>query len=91
MAGNLRDRVRVAIPPNVLSLMDDIEAFARTHISVERNTHPLSETDPNPLAPACSVTHTRGTIYLRDIENIDVGGILHELLHIQRWWIEQIP
>jgi len=91
MPDNLRDMVRATLPPNILSLMDDIEAFASTHISIERNTRPLSETDPNPLAPASSATHTKGTIYLRDIENIDANGILHELLHIHRWWVEQIP
>lgn len=91
MPDDLRDMVRAAIPPNVLSLMDNIEAFAGTYISIERNPYPLSKTDPNPLAPASMANHTKGTIYLRDIENIDANGILHELLHINRWWVEQIP
>jgi hypothetical protein len=36
---DLRETVRAILPAKVLALMDEIEDFARLHISVEMNPH----------------------------------------------------
>ena len=88
---DLREHVRSQLPGNVRSLMDEIEAFAQTEIAVAPNETPISSTDPNLTAPALAAWHDRATIYLRDLEQIDPNGILHELLHLHRFWVEGIP
>jgi hypothetical protein len=89
---SLREEVRHALPANVLALMDEIEAYAELAINVDINPKaiPASTIDANPLAPAAEISHDRATIYLREA-NTDAQGILHELLHIHRFWVERIP
>ena len=91
MSDDLRGKVLAVLPTNVQHLIDEIETAAGTPIIFAPNPYPISQTDPNPMGPACAVTHTNATIYLRDTENIDDHDILHELLHIHRFWVEMVP
>lgn len=91
MNDDLRSNVRSALPSDVASLMDRIESFAEMPIRVEMNPNPISETDPNPMAPATAVNHDKATIYLRSETEIEPEGVLHELLHIHRYWVEGVP
>ncbi len=87
----LRDRVRSTLPENILTLMDDLEAFAEQKIAFSVATTAPAPNDPNPDGPAAHITHLGAAIVLGSTEVIQPQGILHELLHIQRYWIEQQP
>jgi hypothetical protein len=91
MADELRERVRADLPVSVLKLMDDIETYARKPIAVRLNPYPVSSTDPNPEGPAAAVSKDEAVIYLRNLEANDPQGILHELLHIERYWVQSVP
>lgn len=86
----MKDDVLSSLPVSVRALFREIEDFARLPIGIEKNTHPPSSIDPNPQSPATEVSHDKATIYLRTIKT-DSQGILHELLHIYRYWVEKIP
>ena len=86
----MRDMVLDQIPANVRAFLDKIEDFAGLEITFTRNPRPVSPTDPNPDGPASMTWEHRATILLRT-EDIDPQGILHELLHIHRYWVEGIP
>ena len=90
MTDDLRTRTRQALPANVLALMDEIEAFAGMHLSVEP-PHRAPKWRLNPDAEAIDIWHGGVTLFLKDTENIDPRGVLHELLHIHRYWIERTP
>lgn len=82
---------RAQLPANVAALVTRIEDFANREIQVTVDTRPVSETDPNPDRQAIEVTERRATIYLRRKDSFPIHGVLHELLHIERFWLEGIP
>ena len=78
-----RHEVLAALPKQTRALWNDIEAFSKIAIGVEAH--------PNPPQISTRVTHTEASILLGEIEDIDVVGVAHELLHIHRFWNEQVP
>lgn len=82
---------RERLPANLQALVDNIEAGAGQEVRVEMNPHPVSPTDPNPDAMATSVTEYEATIYIRSPETFVAHGAAHELLHIERYWLKQVP
>jgi len=79
------------LPQQVAVLIDQIEAYARREIQIAVDTRPVSPTDPNPDRLAAEVTEQRATIYLRAPDAFPPHGVLHELLHIHRFWVDGIP
>ncbi len=79
------------LPSAVASLVDRIENFAGREIEVLVDTRPVSPSDPNPNRLATEVTERRATIFVRSRDCFSAHGALHELLHIERFWIEGIP
>ena len=71
--------------------MNEIENFAKREIQVELDPRPVSPTEPNPDRPASQTNHNRATIFIRSEESFQPQGILHELLHIHRYWVEAVP
>ena len=88
-SAQLREQVRKALPANVLALMDDIEAFAQREILFSFNDRPPPVEYPN--SAACYVLEDEARILLREGAPISPQDILHELLHIRRYWIERTP
>ena len=88
---DLRDRIRDGLPAGVLALMDEIEAFAGVQIVFAHNPYPPSPGAFAPLAAQVAVRHDVATIYLRDLERTDAQNVAHELLHIQRYWVDRVP
>ena len=93
MPSELRERVMQALPEKTLNLLRSIENYAGLEIEFGLNEHPedASVLDPNLNAPACEATHERASILFRDGTHIDPHGVTHELLHIQRWWVDGVP
>jgi hypothetical protein len=79
------------LPLNITALVDRIEAFARHEIAVAVDTRPVSPTSPNPDRLAADVTERAATIYLRSRDVCPAHDVLHEVLHIERLWLEGIP
>lgn len=86
MQAEFRDQ----LPDNVRQLLAKLEDFAGFEITVQPNPTPLSTTDPNPNAPAISLSEQDATIFIRN-GVFQSEGIVHELLHAHRFWIEGVP
>lgn len=82
---------KTRLPPNIIALVDRIENFARHEIAVEVDERPVSPTSPNPDRLAARVTERDATILLRSRDVFPPHDVLHELLHIERLWVERIP
>ena len=78
------------LPDQVRALLTELEEFANLSIGIELNTEPVSPTDPNPTRSAVRISHNRATIYVHSAD-VSSNSILHELLHVQRYWIEKVP
>ena len=79
------------LPANIAGLVDRIEDFAKREIGVAVDDRPVSLTSPNPDRLASNVTHESAKILLRSRDVFDPHSVLHELLHIERLWVERIP
>ncbi len=84
-------RFRKRLPGEVAELVDRIETYAGREILVDIDTSPVSSTEPNPDRLATHVTETEVKILTRDEDIFPPHGVLHELLHIERFWVEQVP
>jgi hypothetical protein len=82
---------KAQLPRDVTTLVDRIESFAEREISVAVDNRPRSPTSANPDSLAAHVTPTSATILLRSKDVFPPHDVLHELLHIERMWVEGIP
>lgn len=73
------------------ALVDRIENFAGREIVVEVDTRPVSPSDPNPDRLAVEVDEKSAVLYIRAVDAFPHHGVVHELLHIERHWVEGIP
>jgi len=84
-----------ALPSNVRSFAEQLEAFSGTHIEVRISNSRVDrlrgEIDPDPGGPACQLTETEAVVWVRDFATVDPQGFLHELLHIERYWVAGVP
>ena len=86
---SLRQQVRACLPTNVLGLMDEIEVFAGLQIDFSFNDLPPPAEYPN--AAACRIREDGANVLLREGAPISAQDMLHELLHIRRYWIDRVP
>jgi hypothetical protein len=86
-----RDTVLSWLRPSVRDLLDEIEIFAGQEVNFQEAFGPAFATQLNPLAPASSVSSSGATIFVQKPDTPDENGILHELLHIHRFWVERVP
>lgn len=80
-----------SLPVKAQSLVDTIEQFAGFPIQVivDPSTAPKA-TDPNPERPMLRVTERSAAIFL-PTPRFSAHGLTHELLHLQRYYLEEIP
>lgn len=80
------------LPENVRTLVDDLERFGQREIEVARNPYPENPADPNPRGPGAQIHTDDGcaTIFYYD-SPVPAQGMLHELLHIRRYWVDAVP
>jgi hypothetical protein len=82
---------KTALGLNAQALVDRIEKFAEREVQVVVDPSvKVSPTDPNPTRPEAAVTEHWARITLPTPSFVP-NGIVHELLHIERYWIEGIP
>jgi hypothetical protein len=89
MEAKLRGQVRAALPPHIIALMDYIERFAGREIEFSFNHLPPPTQYPE--AAASYVQEDMARVLLREGAPISAQNVLHELLHIQRYWVEHTP
>lgn len=77
------------LPAQAHKLVRQIEAYTKFPIDVLPHPHSADPNDPNPQAPACTVSESSATIYVR--EGSTPQGIVHELLHIRRFLVDGVP
>lgn len=78
------------LPAKSASLLKEIEEHSGREVHVLPNPYPVGLTDPNPTGMACMVDESGARIFLRN-ESLDAHSFTHELLHIHRYWVRQIP
>ena len=86
----MREQVREQLPPTVVALMDEIEAFACVEIQFQSYDFSTRATQRPGRAAATLVTHEGATIFLPAVTDVDAHGVTHELLHIHRYWVESV-
>lgn len=85
----LRATVRTLLPQSAVALMDEVEAYAGDHITIKQSTQHTAPDDP-PNTPGLLITHERASILVPDPETINPQGIVHELLHAKRYWVDAV-
>src|SRR5258708_15989321 len=91
---DLRKKTLEALPSKALNLLDTIENFAKKEIGfIGEDSVPTRFKVPGYRAtsPKAAVSQIVATIVLPSGDNIDPHGIVHELLHIHRYWVEGVP
>jgi hypothetical protein len=88
-AEELRGQVRGALSPDIVTFMDGIERFAGRNIEFAFNNQPPPDNYPN--ATAACILEDGARILLREGGLIEPQNILHELLHIHRYWVQHTP
>jgi hypothetical protein len=78
------------LPISVQALADQIETFAGLPIAVRIDSRPVSPMDPNPDRLALDANAMGATVLLRS-EDFSPHGFCHELLHLERFWVQAIP
>ena len=86
----MKDDILKRLPDQVRGLLDEIEDFANLPVGIELNTEPISPTDPNPDRSSARISHDRATIHVQSAD-VPPNSILHELLHVHRYWVGGIP
>lgn len=79
-----RLRTLDAFPEKVCALLDEIESYADVEVGFELR---VGATE----AAALSINHEGATILLDDFDEVPVEGAVHELLHLHRYWPQQVP
>ncbi|WLB58044.1 hypothetical protein [Bradyrhizobium japonicum] len=86
-----REKVLASLPRNVIGLIEEIELFAGTQIEFRDKSILLSAGETNVGVESVFATHTHAYISLPDLDSVNASAIIHELLHLRRYWVEQVP
>jgi hypothetical protein len=86
-----RAAVLDVLPEKSKELLARLEEFAGREIVFAAYTTPPDDGEVNPDAPATEMTAAGARILLRDGMPIPAQGVTHELLHIERYWVEGVP
>ncbi len=87
MQQDFRQRLTAAIR----RLVEEIETFAGTEIEVRPTPAPTQATERQPKAVVLIASEQGATLLYRPEQEFPPQAVLHELLHLQRYWMERIP
>lgn len=79
------------LPLEAQELVQRIEAHTGIPIDVQRTERPPNLTLPNPYSPGAEVYADRAVILHYGEDHLDAHALVHELLHIERYWVEGVP
>lgn len=72
-------------------LVREIEAFATSEIELRAAPAPSNQTTGAARAVALIASETGATLLYRGEEEFQTPAVLHELLHLRRYWIDYVP
>jgi hypothetical protein len=72
-------------------LVREIEAFASSEIELRAAPVPSSHAAAGARAVALIASETGATLMYRGEEEFQTPAVLHELLHLRRYWIDCVP
>lgn len=72
-------------------LVKEIEDFGATEIQVRPTPAPASESTQSPKPVMLVASEQGATLLCRDVNNLRPQSVLHELLHLRRYWIDFVP
>lgn len=87
----VRERVIESIPDAARQLLADIEYYSGTEIEFRTKSRFQELGGTFAIQDAAYCDETRAHITINDDHGIDAMAVTHELLHIYRYWVEQIP
>lgn len=76
---------------DIQRLVQEIEKFAATEIQVRSTPMPTSASAQSPKAIALIASEHGATLLYRDADDFQPQAVLHELLHLRRYWIDFVP
>jgi hypothetical protein len=76
---------------DIQCLVEEIENFSATEIQVRPTPTPTSESAQSPKAIALIASEYGATLLCRDAGDFRPQAVLHELLHLRRYWIDFVP
>lgn len=76
---------------DIRRLVEEIEAFAGTEIEVRPAPAPTRPGEREPKAAVLIASEHRATLLCRTDQEPPPQAVLHELLHLQRYWVERVP
>lgn len=75
----------------IQGLVREIEDFAATEIQVRPTPIPTSKYARSPKAITLMASEHGATLLCRDAGDFQPQAVLHELLHLRRYWIDFVP
>lgn len=72
-------------------LVEEIESFASADIAVHATPAPTQESVQSPKAITLIASERGATLLYRDLEDFRPQAVVHELLHLRRYWIDFVP
>ncbi|MCK5746902.1 MAG: hypothetical protein KAH44_11840, partial [Oricola sp.] len=87
----LRDHILRQQPEAVLNLLHEIEQFAGIRVEFWLYPEDSIPDGSNPFAATLQVHRDAADILVRDPDRTTSQQVLHELLHLQRYWMEGVP
>lgn len=75
----------------IQGLVQEIEDFASTEIEIRSTPAPTSESIQPPKAVMLIASEHGATLLCRDLNDFQPQAVLHELLHLRRYWIDFVP
>lgn len=91
MASSARNRVLRSLPRAALSLIDKLEIYASTKIEFRDYSNGDESEISYRHMESMYADHTSACIAVPDLDRVNGDAIIHELLHLQRYWVGQIP
>ncbi|MDH3670485.1 MAG: hypothetical protein OES46_04905 [Gammaproteobacteria bacterium] len=76
---------------DIKRLVEEIEDFSSTEIQVRPTPTPTNESAQSPKAIALIASEHGATLLCRDAGDFQPQAVLHELLHLRRYWIDSVP
>ena len=91
----MNQEIKRLLYPTVQELVDRLESIAETDILVLPTSARPAIEQPHigvsSQVSSCQVDEFGATIYVPNLRSPNGAGMIHELLHLQRLWIEEIP
>lgn len=91
MVRDVKDSVVRRLSPDGLALLAEIEQFAGIPVQMVHDSAITPPPNAHSMSAGVKVTERSALINFLDPDVASMIGVVHELLHIRRYWIDNIP